>query len=427
MDLSRNNIMELKNQVSNSLTTIRDQLIDVSHKIHAHPELGLKEVKACTWLTDLLNQAGFTVEKGLCGLPTAFSAKIGSGPLHIAFCAEYDALPEVGHACGHNIIAAASLGAGIALKSVVDKLGLTIHVIGTPGEEEGGGKIILVEGGAFDGIHAAMMVHPSPIDLLQPSIIALEAFDIEYTGKEAHASATPEYGINAADALTIAQVAIGLLRQHIHPTDRIHGIITKGGDAPNVIPAHTSAKYIIRSQTSRDAKELREKVLHCFEAGALATGAKLKIIQPEKPYAEMKHYLDILEKYKDNAEFLGRAFLDDLNTKKASSYPFKIKFFMYLLKKVGLSPKDVRVLLNRFSGSTDMGNISLVIPSIHPSIGIEAGSTSNHQPEFAALCVSPSADKAIMDGALAMAWTAVDIANDKKLRKRLIKNTFNPS
>jgi amidohydrolase len=294
-------------------------------------------------------------------------------------------------------------------------------VIGTPGEEDGGGKVVLLEGGVFKGVHAAMMIHPSPVDVLQPSIIALQTFDAYFEGKEAHASGAPELGVNAADALTIAQVAIGLLRQHIHPTDRIHGIVTKGGDAPNVIPAKTSAKYIVRSQTAEDAKELRKKVERCFEAGALATGAKLKIVQTEKPYAEMKHNLDILKKFKENAESLGRIFLDDLDEKKSFSYPFKMKFFMYLLKKIGLSPKDVRSLINRFSGSTDMGNVSLVVPSIHPYIGIDAPNAVNHQPEFAAFCASPSADKAIMDGALAMAWTAVDIANDKALRQKLIQ------
>ena len=191
------------------------------------------------------------METGIGNLPTAFTATAGSGPLHLAICAEYDCLPGIGHACGHNVIAAMALGAGIAAAQVADDVGLTVSVIGTPAEEVGdsGGKILLLERGAFAGVHAAMMTHPAPRDSLLPNIIAASMFDVYYTGKEAHASAFPHLGINAADALTIAQTAIGLLRQHIRPTDRIHGIVTKGGEAPNIIPAHTSAKYIVRGET----------------------------------------------------------------------------------------------------------------------------------------------------------------------------------
>ena len=176
-----------------------------------------------------------SVTKGICDLPTAFMARAGSGPFHLAICAEYDSLPGVGHACGHNIIAAMSVGASLATAALADDLGLTVHVIGTPAEEMGGGgKILLLERGAFAGMHAAMMVHPGPMDNATPVTLANSYFEVRYTGKEAHAAAFPEGGINAADAFTVAQVAIGLLRQHIRSTDRIHGIITKGGEAPNV-------------------------------------------------------------------------------------------------------------------------------------------------------------------------------------------------
>ncbi|PON19235.1 amidohydrolase [Candidatus Entotheonella serta] len=355
--------MDAKTGVQEQIDTIERELLEMSHRIHAHPELGYEEEKACAWLSESLHKAGFSVETGICDLPTAFVARAGNGPLHLAICCEYDCLPSIGHACGHNVIAAMSLGAGIAAAKVADDVGLTISVIGTPAEEAGdaGGKILLLERGAFDGI---------------------------YAGKESHASAHPELGINAADALTVAQTAIGLLRQHIRPTDRIHGIITKGGDAPNVIPAHTSAKYIVRGRTLAELEELRPKVLRCFEAGAHATGATLEITGGDKPYAEMEYDLDLTAIYRRNAEALGRSFPD---------------------------PADEKT-----SGSTDMGNVSLTIPSIHPMIGIDSLPAVNHQPEFTAHCITPAADKAVRDGALTMAWSAVDIAGDDTLRQRLL-------
>jgi amidohydrolase len=371
---------------------LRDRIVELSHRIHAHPELGFQEERASTWLADTLTEAGFVVERGICDLPTAFAARAGSGPLHIALCAEYDCLPGIGHACGHNIIAAMSAGAGAAAAKVADEVGLTITVIGTPAEEIGNasGKILLLERGAFRGIHAAMMVHPAPFDVMSMKIIAASVFDVHYTGKESHASAFPELGVNAADALTVAQTAIGLLRQHIRPMDRIHGIITKGGDAPNIIPAHTSAKYMVRAETLAALNELTPKVLRCFEAGALATGSKLEIVGGDKPYAEMRQDAEIAALYQRNAESLGRTFLT-------------------------LGPA-----LERVAASTDMGNVSHVIPSIHPAIGISSLPAVNHQREFTAHCITQSADQALVDGALAMAWTAIDLACDSKLCERLM-------
>src|SRR5574340_969324 len=261
------------------LAAVRDDIIALSHRIHAHPELGFEEERAAQWCAAALADAGFSVQGGTCGLPTAFTARAGSGPLHVGICAEYDALPGIGHACGHNMIAAMAVGAGIAAASVADAVGLTITVFGTPAEEVGdaSGKVLMLEGGAFDGVHAAMMVHPAPFEMLEAHLIAASMFDVHYTGREAHASAFPERGVNAADALTIAQTSIGLLRQHLRQTDRVHGVITHGGDAPNVIPAHTSARYIVRAETLAELHEVRARVRRCFEAGALATGAALEI------------------------------------------------------------------------------------------------------------------------------------------------------
>ena len=364
------------------LASVRSDLIALSHRIHAHPELGFEEEKASTWLCERLSEAGFAVEKGICDLPTAFRARAGAGPLHVAFCAEYDSLPAIGHACGHNIIAAAALGAAIAAAQVADEIGLTVSVIGTPAEEVGNasGKILLLERGAFAGIDAAMMVHPAPIDMCRAKIIAASMFDVHCTGKASHASAFPELGINAADALTVAQTAIGLLRQHIRDTDRIHGIVTHGGDAPNVVPARTSARYIIRAETLEQLAELRERVHRGFEAGALATGASVQFVGGTKPYAQMRHDARLAELYRRNAEQIGRSF------------------------------PNPEVWEHRPTASTDMGNVSLAVPSIHPMIGINSLPAVNHQPEFAAHCVSPDADQALAEGALAMAWTAIDLA-----------------
>ena len=384
-------MMDAKAGAKERIGGIRDELIALSHRIHANPELGFEEHKASAWLCETLADAGFSVKAGICGLPTAFIARAGSGPLHVAVCAEYDCLPGIGHACGHNVIAAMSVGAGIAAAGIADEAGLTVSVIGTPAEEVGnnGGKIVLLEGGAFEGVHAAMMVHPSPLDVAEPTALAIATFDAHFTGKEAHAAAFPELGINAADALTITQTAIGLLRQHMRTTERVHGIITRGGDAPNVIPAHTSARYMVRARNIHDLDEILGKVRRCFEAGALATGAKLEVVGGDKPYAELHHDREIAALYQRNAEDLGRTFMQ--------------------LPAVTVG-----------SFSTDMGNVSLKIPSIHPSIGIASLPAVNHQPEFTAHCITAAADKALIDGALAMTWTMADLAGTMELRDRLL-------
>lgn len=301
--------------------------------------------------------------------------------------AEYDALPGVGHACGHNVIAAASVGAGVALAGVAEQLGLRVSVFGTPAEEGGGGKIRMLEAGVFDGIHMALMVHPGQADLLEPQVLAAESLEVEYRGHSAHAAAAPQRGINAADALVVAQVAIGLLRQRLHSTDRVHGIVTSGGEAPNVIPEHTSARLMIRAASGDRLAELRDQVMRCLEAGALASGAQLNV-QARPAYREMRHDADLADAYRRNAEALDRSF--DAGRPEFSHF------------------------------STDMGNVSLHIPSIHPVIGI-GGEAANHEPGFAEAAVSEAADQAILDGAVALAWTAIDAATGEGLRQRLME------
>lgn len=370
-----------------------DDLVSLSERIHATPELGFEEEKASTWVSELLDANGFQVEHGVYGMPTALVARAGSGPLHIALCAEYDSLPGMGHACGHNLISAMSVGAAIAAARLADDLGITVTVFGTPAEEVGdsGGKIQMLEQDAFAGMHAAMMVHPAPFDAVQPRIIASSMFEVEYTGKPAHAAAFPEEGINALDAMTIAQTAIGLIRQHICPTDHVHGICTHGGDAPNIIPARTRARYMIRSDKLEELQRLRDKVHRCFHAGAVGTGCNVEFIGGTKPYADMVHDLQLGSLYERNAMELGRDFTHALP------------------------------MMKKFAASTDMGNVSQVLPSIHPLISIDSLPATNHQPEFAAHCVTPSAQKALYDGAIAMAWTIVDMAANADVRNRLLQ------
>ena len=387
--------MDAKQAARERLESARRDLLALSHRIHAQPELAYEEEKASAWCAEILDGAGFAVERGACDLPTAFVARAGSGPLHVAICAEYDALPGIGHACGHNVIAAMGLGAGIAAARIADDVGLTVTVIGTPAEEigDGGGKIVMLDRGAFAGQHVAMMVHPAPGDAEEFHTLACSTFDVHYRGREAHASAFPEFGINAADALVVAQTSIGLLRQHIAPTCRIHGIVTKGGDAPNVVPADTRARYIARAPTLAKLRDLRVRVDRCFEAGAIATGATLEIRGGDQPYAEMRQDAAVGALYRSNAVALGRHFPEFTGP------------------------------VGRFSGSTDMGNVSQVLPSIHPLIGFDSLPALPHQPAFAACAVTPAADRAVFDGALAMAWTAIDLAGDPALRDRLLRRT----
>jgi amidohydrolase len=365
-------------------------LIELSHTIHAHPETSFEETRAAAWTADTLEAAGFSVTRGTSGMPTAFVAEAGSGPMVLAVCAEYDALPGVGHACGHNIIAASAVGAGVGLAGLADQLGLTVRVLGTPAEEGGGGKITMLEDGVFEDVHAAMMIHPWPTERLFGTCLAVSHFDVTFTGKSAHASAAPFEGINAGDAMAIAQVALGLLRQQFRPGDQVHGITTYGGQAANIIPESVTGRFMCRSTSLEGLAVLEPRVMACFEAGALATGCTLARAELAPVYSHMESDPGLLALYRPNAESLGRDFsLDDQQAPRPTF-------------------------------STDMANVSLAVPTIHPLVRIEAGGSVNHQPEFAAACITPSADAAVRDGALAMAWTAIDAAQPGALRDRLL-------
>jgi amidohydrolase len=383
--------MSARDTAAGAVNDARVTLIELSHYVHAHPELGYEEFRSAEAVARAAESAGFVVERAIASLPTAFRATFGHGELNIVFCAEYDALPDVGHACGHNIIAAASLGAAIGLASVADELNVTVTLLGTPSEEGGGGKIDLINAGYFEGVHAAMMIHPWPDERLDATCLAVDHFDVTFRGKEAHASAAPWQGVNALDALTIAQVAVALLRQQLRPDDQIHGIVVEGGSAANIIPSLVVGRYMARSTTSARLGELRARINACFEAGALATGARCSIEELGSAFSHMSTDQDILAHYRRSAEALGRSFeLDDQGAPKPTI-------------------------------STDMANVSLVVPSIHPLLSIPTNGAVNHQPEFTAACITDAADQAVLDGAMALAHTAIAVAEDQSLRARLLE------
>jgi amidohydrolase len=366
------------------------ELVALSHSVHSTPELCFDEVRSSHAVAEALRAGGLTVTEGVYDIPTALESRSGGGELVVAVCAEYDALPDVGHACGHNIIAASAVGAGLALAAVADDIGLQVRVLGTPAEEGGGGKIFMLDRGAFEDVHAAMMIHPWPVERLTGSCLAVAHFDVFFGGKEAHASAAPWEGVNALDAMTISQVALGLLRQQLPPGDQVHGVITKGGGAANVIPAAVSGRFMARSRTIDGLAALETRVRACFEAGALATGCTVGYEKLSPDYSHMEADPELVAAYRLNAESLGRNFDAD----------------------------DAAAPLPTFS--TDMANVSLAVPTIHPLVAIDAAGSVNHQPEFAAACITPSADTAVRDGALAMAWTAIDAAQPGPQRDRLL-------
>jgi amidohydrolase len=367
-----------------------DDLVGLSHAIHADPELSYDEVRSSALVADALERGGFRVSRGTAGLPTAFVAEAGHGPLVLAVCAEYDALPDVGHACGHNIIAATAVGAGLGLLPLAEELGMTVRVLGTPAEEGGGGKVVMLDAGAFDDVHAAMMVHPWASERLEATCLAVHHFDVDFTGRTAHASAAPWQGINAGDAMVVAQVALGLLRQQLPPGDQVHGVVTAGGEAANIIPSRVTGRFMARSLTIQGLGDLVPRIEACFEAGARATGAEVAFTPLAPDYSHMECDPDLLGSYRVNAEALGRRF--DLDDQGAA----------------------------RPTLSTDMANVSLAVPTIHPLLAIDSNGAVNHQPEFAAACITGSADTAVRDGAVALAWTAIDAASPGPLRERLL-------
>jgi amidohydrolase len=363
------------------------ELVDLSLRIHANPELAFHEEQACAWLSDYLQGRGFDVERGYAGLATAFRARAGNGGPRVGIVAEYDALPEIGHGCGHNIIATSSVGAGIGVRAVLDRLEGSVDVIGTPAEEVYGGKVEMVRNGAFRDLDAAMMVHPATRDGVIAKALACAELRVEYHGREAHAAAQPENGINALEAMILAFNGINALRQHIRRTARVHGVITDGGAAPNIVPAHSEASFLVRAEDDDYLEDLKRRVEGCFRAGAEATGATLELRWNANQYAAMNTNPPLAEAYRANLAQAGR------------HVP---------------QPETPRPM-----GSTDMGNVSKVVPSIHPSILIAPPEVNGHSAEFASYAASESGHRALVDAAKALAMTAIDVLTDADLRRRM--------
>jgi len=383
-------IKELKASVIGEVEAHRHQLRDLSLKIHSAPELGFQEVKAAGWLSQYLEKNGFHLERGICELATAFRGRYGEGRPAIAILAEYDALPKLGHACGHNLIAGSAVGAALASKPAIDRCGGSILVIGTPAEELYGGKIIMAERGAFDKVDMAMMVHPGAHDTATTQALACLSLEVEFFGKAAHASTRPETGINALEAMLISFAAINSLRQHTKDKSRIHGIITDGGEAANVVPAHSAGSFLVRAEDDAYLDELKEKVLNCFVGAAAATGARLEYQWGKGRYAPLRNNLTLARLFRQNMRSLGR--------------------------KVQLSGSS-RV------GSTDMGNVSQIVPSIHPTVAIAPEEVVIHSSDFASAAASEEGIKGMLDSAKALAMTVVDLlANPEIVTK--VKQEF---
>ena len=381
----------LKSSVVDEIGACRHQFSELSLKIHANPELSLQEVKAAAWLTHYLEENGFSIERGICELPTAFRGSYGVGKPAIAILAEYDALPDLGHACGHNIIATCAVGAAVASKPAINRFGGSIIVIGTPAEEKSGGKVIMVDKGSFDNIDMVMMVHPGTHDVATSQTLALQTLEVEFFGQAAHAAARPEAGINALEAMLQSFAAINSLRQHIKDKARIHGVITDGGGAPNVVPAHSAGSFIVRAEDDTYLDELKQKVINCFIGAAMASGARLEYKWGDTRYAPLRNNLTLAQLFSQNMHSLGR--------------------------KMPLSDPG-----HNF-GSTDMGNVSQVVPSIHPFVAIAPVGVVIHSPEFASAAASEVGIQGLLDAAKALAMTVVDLVSNSGIASK-VKEEF---
>ncbi|MDQ0733320.1 amidohydrolase [Arthrobacter sp. B1I2] len=369
----------------------------MAHDIHSNPEVAFEEVRSSEAAAALLAEGGFEVERGTGGLPTAFTATAGSGELKVALCVEYDALPNIGHACGHNLIAGASVAAALALRPHVNELGITLKAIGTPAEESGGGKALLLERGVFDGICLALMVHPVQDGVTYnpagTSAQAMGRYRATFIGKAAHAAAAPHLGVNAADAAVLSQVAVGLLRQQIPGDHRIALYVAVAGHATNIIPERAVVEFECRAFTLGEYEALLERVLACFEGAALATGTTLAVEPTEPAYEPL---------VQDNA--------------LAAHWTEAMRTF----------GKDTTSSAGMSGGSTDMGNVSQVIPVLHPWLSIPGANVPIHSHGFAAFADSPEAYRVMFEAATALAWTIAGAATTPAERERFIKSAYNP-
>ena len=381
---------KIHESIKQRIDEISEELISASHAIHANPELAFKEFFACETLTNALEHHDIKTEKAVYSLETSFEAKLNTdkeGPT-VAILAEYDALPGIGHACGHNIIATSALGAALGLDAVAQELEGSVRLIGTPAEEKGGGKELMARNGAFEGIDAAMMIHPAGTNLASMPCICVAEVEVIYHGKSSHASAMPHKGINALDGLLLAYQAISNLRQHIRSTERIHGIITEGGSAPNIVPDRSAGQFYVRAADDKELAQLKPRVQSCFEAGAKGSGCEVEVNWANVDYLDLNTNWPLAELFQEHAESLGREFIP---------YEEAVKFG---------------------AGSTDMGNVSHRLPSIHPMLAVAPPNVVIHNPEFAKWAASEKGDAAVIDGAKALALTAADFLLSTELQDR---------
>ncbi len=378
----------LKDAIAKALDRLGDELEQLSHRIHDNPELGYHEVKAAGWLTEFLEQQGFKVERGVAGVETAFRATLetGEGPT-IAILCEYDALPQIGHACGHNVIATAGVGAGAGLAAVRDRLPKgRVQVIDTPAEEGGGGKVKLIAGGVFADVDAAMMVHGFDRWIGHSDLLGIVRVGFEFTGKAAHASADPWQGVNALDAAIQTYNNVAMLRQQVRPEARVHGIITHGGAAPNIIPEFAAATFYVRALNLDYMWELQKRVIRCAEGAAKAAGCELRVVEHrDTMYEPMKRNATLLDAFRANLTTFG----------------------------VTESPEATDRL-----GSSDIGNVSRVIPAIQPMVKIAPDGTPIHSRAFEAAARSPLAREGMLVSAKTMAMTVCDLLADPSLVTR---------
>jgi amidohydrolase len=376
----------LKRDVAAAIDGMRAELLDLSHAIHQEPELALQEFKSAAKLEDAVARHDIPVQRGAFGLETAYAAEFGkdSAPT-IAILSEYDALPGVGHACGHNIIATSGLGAAMALSKLGARLPGRVRYLGTPAEERFGGKELIAREGAFDGVDAAMMIHPSNVDLVTMPCIAIAEVEATYHGRAAHASAMPYRGLNALDAVVTAYQSIAQLRQHIRQTERMHGIITEGGLAANIVPERAACRFYVRAADVHDLSALKKRAHACFEAAALSTGCTVDIHWGGTDYLDLKTNWPIADAFARNGASLGREFASTKNIPPG------------------------------FAGSTDMGNVSHRVPSIHPMLAVAPPGVIIHNAEFARWAASDKGDAAVIDGAKTLAMTALALMSDASL------------
>ena len=385
----------MRDRILQEVDAIAEELKALSKKLYDNPEIAFEEHKACEWLSSYLEEKGFEVERGAGNVETAFYAKLpgrDSTP-KVALLAEYDALPKIGHGCGHNLIATASVGAGIALSRCLDGIEGDMVVVGTPAEEGGGGKIMLLNAGVFDDVSAAMMFHPGSRTVVGNNSLGRIKFTVEFFGKTSHAAGSPEEGLNALDAIVAFFSNVGLLRQQLKDEARIHGIITNGGDAPNVIPDYTSGLMFVRTLDPEYLEEIFEKVESCAKGAALATGTEVKITQNPIRYAPRKRSFELENVCRENMEAMGLTIQEPL--------PGKL-------------------------GSTDLGNLSRALPAIHPNIAIMGEDIAGHSVQMAEATLTPLGEEIMLKAAKILALTAYDYLSSKEIQEKVAQE-FNQS